>query len=72
MTKNKLISLNTGEKCWLMIGICLGVILTFVFLYLYTYLPTLTEIQRVGLICFVAGGMLGFLITKFEWEEVDD
>ena len=69
--KNKLISLDTGEKCWLAIGVCLGVMLTFIFLYCYTYLPTLSETQRVGLICFVVGGALGFLITRFQWEELE-
>lgn len=69
MTENKLISLDTGEKCWLMIGVCLGIILTFIFLYCYTYLPRLSDIQRVGLTCFVFGGLLGFLITKFQWGE---
>lgn len=72
MTKNKLISLDTSEKCWLLIGICLGFIFTFIFLYCYTYLPKLSEIQRVGIICFVVGGALGFLITKFQWEELLD
>lgn len=71
MTENKLISLNTGEKCWLIIGVMLGVILTFLLLWLYTYLPKLTEIQRVGVICFVVGGALGFIITKFQWEELE-
>lgn len=71
MTKNKLISLNTGEKCWLIIGVMLGVILTFLLLWLYTYLPKLTEIQKVGVICFVVGGALGFLITKFQWEDLE-
>ena len=72
MTENKLISLDTGEKCWLIIGVCLGIMLTFICLYCYTYLPRLSEIQRVGLICFVFGGALGFLITKFQWEELQE
>ena len=71
MTENKLISLDTGEKCWLAIGICLGVIFTFIFLYCYTYFPRLSEIQRVGLLCFVVGGILGFFISKFQWEELE-
>ena len=37
MTENKLIHLSDSEKGWLIIGIGLGVILTFVILYLYAY-----------------------------------
>lgn len=66
MTKNKLISLTSGEKCWLIIGVMLGVTLTFLLLYLYTYLPKLTEIQRTGLLCILCGGLLGYAISKID------
>jgi len=68
MAKNKLIHLTSNDWDWLIIGVVLGVILTFLLLYLYTYLPKLTEIQRTGLSFTLFGGILGYGISKFEWE----
>ena len=71
MTKNRLIHLSDGEKCWLVIGICFGIILTMVSLYLYTYLPSITEVQKVGLTCFVGGGALVYVLGKISWEDME-
>lgn len=71
MTKNKLIHLSDSEKGWLIIGICLGIILTMVFLYLYTYLPSITPTQQSALSGFICGGGIMYFLTKLSWEEVE-
>lgn len=65
--KNKLIHLTFGEKCWLMMGICLGIIFTLICLYVYIYLPTITPIQQGVLAGFISGALFVFIGNKFEW-----
>lgn len=71
MTENKLIHLSDSEKGWLVIGICLGVILTLVILYLYTYLPSITPVQQATLLGLVCGGGIMYLLQKISWEEIE-
>lgn len=68
MSDSGLIHLNSNDWCWLIIGVMLGVVLTILLLWLYTYLPKLTEIQRTGLSCTLFGGILGYVISKIQWE----
>ena len=72
MPEKRLIYLSESEKCWLLIGIILGVLFTFIFFYVYTYLPAITEIQRAGLIGLISGGALVYFIQKIEWGVDDD
>lgn len=71
MTENKLIHLSDSEKCWLVIGICIGVILTFVILYLYTYLPLITPVQQSAVTGLVCGGGIMYFLQKLSWEEIE-
>lgn len=72
MTKNKLIHLSDSEKGWLIIGIGFGIILTFVILYLYTYLPSITPAQQATLSGFISGGALVWLLQRIEWEDSEE
>lgn len=66
--KLKLINLTTGEKCWFLIGICMGIILLMVFLYLYTYLPSITPVQQSALVGLMCGGGIVYSLQRISWE----
>ena len=68
MSEDNIIHLSDGEKCWLIIGIGVGIILTFVILYLYTYLPSITPVQQSTLVGFVCGGGIMYFLQKINWK----
>ena len=68
MTENKGISfrLTNSEKCWLLIGVLLGIMLTIGILYVAINLPDITPIQRTGILCFFFGASLVYFLNKLE------
>ena len=77
MTKNKLITLSNSEKCWLLIGVLLGIIITIVILYVSIHLPEITEIQKNSIVSFILGASIVWALQKASnapsiFEEIDD
>ena len=66
--KKKCVNFTDRDKYCIMMGVCLGMILTLMALLLYLYLPETSVLEQTAIVCFIGGGVVMY-VCKWILEE---